>query len=159
MKDVLQKQYALLRGTREIVFNFIENTVKGDLNKPVPAYDNKTIGYLLGHNARCYFHWLAYYTLQQPVDILENEEPKTVDVLRQHFDRVDNLVAFFLNHFGDTMEVIIDGTHSGNPDEHATPLQVFTHVFTHEFHHKGQIVLMCRLLGHRPPDTDVSKFF
>ncbi len=29
-----------------------------------------------------------------------------------------------------------------------TPALVLHHVFTHAFHHKGQIVAMCRLLGH-----------
>jgi uncharacterized damage-inducible protein DinB len=32
-------------------------------------------------------------------------------------------------------------------------------VTTHEFHHKGQIVLMARVLGYFPPDTDVSNAF
>jgi len=159
MKDLLQKQYSLLRGTRELVLDFIENEVKGDLNKPVPAFGDKTAGYLLVHIARCYFYWLSYYTLQQPTDVLENEEPKTVNLIRDHFGRVDKLVAFFLDSYEDKMEVVIDGTHSGNADEHATPLQVFTHVFSHEFHHKGQLMSMCRLLGHIPPDTDVSNFF
>ena len=159
MKEVLQKQYALAKGTRELVLNFLEKEVKDELNKPVPAYDHKTIASLLKHNACCYFHWLAYYTLQQPVDVLESEEPKTIDLIRRHFTRVDTLVAFFLDHFDGKMDIVIDGTHSGNPDERATPLQVFTHVLTHEFHHKGQIMFICRLLGHIPPDTDVSNFF
>ena len=35
------------------------------------------------------------------------------------------------------------------------PAQVIHHVLTHAFHHKGQIVSMCRLLGHPAPDTDM----
>lgn len=80
--------------------------------------------------------FLLAWSLQQPFDMLENEQPKTVELLRQHFTRVDNLVAFFLRNFEDKMEVEIDGTHSGNASEHPTSLQVITHVFTHEFHHK-----------------------
>ena len=56
------------------------------------------------------------------------------------------------------METVTDGMHSGNADEHATPLQVFTHVFSYEFHHKGQLIFTCRFFGHAPPDTDVSNF-
>ncbi|MBT2744176.1 hypothetical protein J7E77_27030 [Bacillus sp. ISL-77] len=29
------------------------------------------------------------------------------------------------------------------------------HTFTHEFHHKGQIVAMIRKMGYVPPYTDV----
>jgi uncharacterized damage-inducible protein DinB len=38
-----------------------------------------------------------------------------------------------------------------------TPAFILHHVLTHAFHHKGQIVGMCRLLGHPAPDTDLSE--
>jgi uncharacterized damage-inducible protein DinB len=39
-----------------------------------------------------------------------------------------------------------------------TPAFVLHHVLTHAFHHKGQIVAMCRVLGHPAPDTDLNRF-
>ena len=39
-----------------------------------------------------------------------------------------------------------------------TPALVLHHVFTHAFHHKGQIVAMCRILGYPAPDTDLNQF-
>jgi len=36
-----------------------------------------------------------------------------------------------------------------------TPAAVIHHVLTHAFHHKGQIVSMCRVLGYPAPDTDL----
>ena len=38
-----------------------------------------------------------------------------------------------------------------------TPAFMIHHVLTHTFHHKGQIVAMCRVLGHPAPDTDLSQ--
>ncbi|KAA6461869.1 hypothetical protein DYQ86_09470 [Acidobacteria bacterium AB60] len=38
-----------------------------------------------------------------------------------------------------------------------TPAKVLHHVLTHAFHHKGQIVAMCRVLGYPAPDTDLSQ--
>lgn len=38
-----------------------------------------------------------------------------------------------------------------------TPALVLHHVLTHAFHHKGQIVAMCRALGHPAPDTDLNQ--
>ncbi len=38
-----------------------------------------------------------------------------------------------------------------------TPMHLYTHVITHEFHHKGQILTMSRLLGYIPVDTDVIR--
>lgn len=37
------------------------------------------------------------------------------------------------------------------------PSFILHHVLTHAFHHKGQIVAMCRALGHPAPDTDLSQ--
>jgi uncharacterized damage-inducible protein DinB len=39
-----------------------------------------------------------------------------------------------------------------------TPALVLHHVFTHAFHHKGQIVAMCRILGRPATDTDLNQF-
>ena len=39
-----------------------------------------------------------------------------------------------------------------------TPALVLHHIFTHAYHHKGQIVSMCRTLGHPAPDTDLNQF-
>jgi uncharacterized damage-inducible protein DinB len=39
-----------------------------------------------------------------------------------------------------------------------TPALVLHHVLTHAFHHKGQIVAMCRALGHPARDTDLNHF-
>jgi uncharacterized damage-inducible protein DinB len=36
-----------------------------------------------------------------------------------------------------------------------TPGGLLHHVLTHAFHHKGQIVAMCRTLGHSAPNTDL----
>jgi uncharacterized damage-inducible protein DinB len=39
-----------------------------------------------------------------------------------------------------------------------TPALVLHHFLTHAFHHKGQIVAMCRVLGRPAPDTHVIQF-
>ena len=39
-----------------------------------------------------------------------------------------------------------------------TPALVLHHLLTHAFHHKGQIVAMCRELGSPAPDTDLNQF-
>jgi uncharacterized damage-inducible protein DinB len=155
---ILQKQYALLQGSREVVFNFIDTVVGDDLNAPVPAYENRTMRHLLEHNASCYFNWLAYFALKQPDGSLKDQGFTTVNLIRQLYDKVDEIVALFLKSFEDKMEIPVHGIHNRNGQVSATPLQLFTHVLTHEFHHKGQIMTMCRLLGYIPPDTDTIRF-
>jgi uncharacterized damage-inducible protein DinB len=38
-----------------------------------------------------------------------------------------------------------------------SPAFILHHVLTHAYHHKGQVVAMCRLLGHPAPDTDFQR--
>lgn len=37
------------------------------------------------------------------------------------------------------------------------PSFILHHILTHAYHHKGQIVAMCRSLGYPAPDTDMSQ--
>jgi len=47
---------------------------------------------------------------------------------------------------------------NGSDKISVTLLQVFTHVITHEFHHKERIMPMGRKLGYIPPDADIIRF-
>ncbi|MNL32837.1 DinB family protein [compost metagenome] len=44
-----------------------------------------------------------------------------------------------------------------NVKSSAKPLKLFTHVTTHEYHHKGQILSLSRHLGYTPVDTDIIR--
>ena len=159
MIDVLQQQYALTQRSRDLVFGFIETKIGDDLNKPIAAYDGKTIRYLLVHNARCYLHWLSFFALRQPFGPVPQEGYTTLDLIRALYRQVDDTVTIFLENFSGKMDTLIKEIHDDGYHDSATPLQLFTHVMTHEFHHKGQILSMFRILGHVPPDTDVSMSF
>ena len=158
MVALLQKQYEIVRSSRQVVLNFIETEVGADLNTPVPAFDGQTIRYFLVHNAGCYLHWLAYFGLQWPAKPINNVDFTTVDKLRTLYSQVDDVVDMFLADFETTMDVPVSRIHDRRGEVSVTPLQLFTHVTTHEFHHKGQMMTMCRLLGHIPPDTDAIRF-
>ena len=51
MIAVLKDQYELIKSSRQVALDFIEGTVGGDMNTPVPAFENKTIRYSLVHSA------------------------------------------------------------------------------------------------------------
>src|ERR1700753_2226333 len=152
MIALLQKQYELVKSSREVVFNFIENQVGDGLNTPVDAFDGKTIRYLLVHTANTYLHWLSFFGLKQEVEFKDDTALISIQLIRPLYVKADEAVAFFLHHFADKIEFPVSGTLSRNRQVTLSPLQLFTHVITHEFHHKGQIMTMCRLLGHTPPD-------
>ena len=155
----VRKQYALLRVSREILFGFLESAVGDEaLNAPVPMNLNKSIRDVLVHDASCYFHWLAYLALGQPWGSLY-EGGTTMEEMRGLYAQVDRTMALFLEQYAASMDVAFTGVLDDGWRVTVTPHELFTHVTTHAFHHKGQIVLMCRWLGHVPPDTDVSNAF
>jgi uncharacterized damage-inducible protein DinB len=44
----------------------------------------------------------------------------------------------------------------GDHGTHISPALMLSHIITHSFHHKGQIVAMSRTLGYPPPETDMD---
>jgi uncharacterized damage-inducible protein DinB len=159
MIEVLQKQYALVQQARELVFNFMETVVRDGLKTPVPAYQNQDIRHLLVHNADCYLYWLAYMALEQTVEWLNDRDYNNMTDIRQLYIKTDDLMAAFLKEFENSIDIPINNSRSREDKLNASPLMIFTHVTTHEFHHKGQIMSMCRQLGYAPPETDVYRLF
>ncbi len=87
------------------------------------------------------------------------KSPSNMAELLILYAEVDNLVVEFMTVFEGSWESPIKGSISRNRTELTVPaLQVITHVITHEFHHKGQILSISRLLGYTPVDTDVIRF-
>jgi uncharacterized damage-inducible protein DinB len=157
MQPLFITQYQLVQKTRKIVFGFLETDVRADLTTPVAVYGNQSVHNKLEHVAFCYLAWLGEYAMKIPLVF----EPRSSSLaeLQKLYARVDATVYQFLEKYGDSLNEEITGIHNREGLVKATPAQVFTHVYTHEFHHKGQYMTMCRMLGHTPPETDLGRFF
>jgi uncharacterized damage-inducible protein DinB len=75
--------------------------------------------------------------------------------MREVFKETDILVHEFLNEYKGKLNHTVHVTFNSGGSLEITPLWLFTHTITHEFHHKGQIVKVGRQLGYVPPDTDL----
>lgn len=111
---------------------------------------------LLVHNAYTYQYWLGVQALQKDIPFPDNNSLTDVSEIRSLFETVDLLVAeiitvFSSDHLKPMTAVLRDNTFN------TTPLKLFTHVISHEFHHKGQILSLSRHLGYIPVDTDVMR--
>jgi uncharacterized damage-inducible protein DinB len=157
MVALLQKQYELIKGSRDVVFNVLEANGDELINIPVAAFEGKTICWLLVHIANTYVHWLSNFAVKQDMPYAAGTTLRCISDIRLLYNTIDKEVAIFLADFSDNLEEPIHGTISRNRQVSASPLQLFTHVITHEFHHKGQVMTMFRLLGYTPPDTDVIR--
>ena len=160
MIEVMRQQYALVQRPRSILFEFLQDGVgKDGLNRVFPEFGNKSIRDLLEHTAGCYFTWLGFHALGHPRALFDHGPCTTMDLVRGLFVRVDETMEDFFESFKDSMDVPVRTEHDPGEWITATPLALFTHVITHEFHHKGQVVWMSRLLGNIPTDTDASNSF
>jgi uncharacterized damage-inducible protein DinB len=156
MHITLLHQYQLILGAREALFDYLEIIKPSDLLQPLQEFNNETINSMMVHSANTYMGWLANYSLQQNRAFFDVENCKDLPSIKQAFEQVNLVVNDFLHHYTNTIDVPITYL-TNNKELTTTPLQLFTHVITHEFHHKGQILTMSRLLGYTPIDTDVIR--
>jgi uncharacterized damage-inducible protein DinB len=158
MKELLLDQYELVKSARGALFAYCATT-REDFFKPVAAFNNNSIRDLLVHIANTYICWLDNFGLDGSRTFYGNEEVQTLYQIKTIMAGIDLIVNDFLEKYSDDYQSSITKyiAHKGITLT-LSPLQLFIHVITHEFHHKGQILTMSRLLGYTPVDTDIIRF-
>ncbi|WP_165903869.1 DinB family protein [Hymenobacter gummosus] len=151
-------QYALVHSARGALLDYCATLRPADLLAPVPAFNHSSMRDLLVHVARTYQYWLGQVGLQRPGPLPYPPDAPDLAALRGLFAAVDALVDEFGAHVaGRWLEEAPYALPPAGRPLPLTPLQLFTHVITHEFHHKGQVLSMSRQLGYTPIDTDVIR--
>lgn len=158
MYQLLTTQYENIKGARQALLDYCGTLNAEDLFKKSITFNDNSIGDLLVHNANTYISWLNNFGLNGSMAFYENGDVSSLDEIKSIYRKIDLIVDEFLKKYS---------------DDYLSPqnkfiarkgiiltlslLQLFTHVTTHEFHHKGQILTMSRLLGYIPVDTDVIR--
>jgi uncharacterized damage-inducible protein DinB len=158
MQNLLQFQYNLVRESREVVFVYLESEVKEDFLVPLPAFNDKNIRYMLVHIANTYVAWINNFVLKGDRKFYFEDEISNIDQLRVIFDEVDHIMNRFCLAYSENPVQKVKGFKWVDKYIETDSYSIFTHVVTHEFHHKGQSMTMSRLLGHTPPNTDILRF-
>ena len=154
---VLQQQYDWVKSVRQVMLAFSEELPLQILHQSVPEFGRGTIIRTHLHVVDCYRYWLESFALRKLNEHWDVAVHETADVkfVRERFAEADELVQRFLHEYDDRWSEPIkqDENWQGYPKQ-PTPLLLFTHAVTHEFHHRGQIVTMARQLGYPPPADD-----
>jgi len=154
---LVEEQYDLARGSREVVLKFLSNVEFTELVKPNAVFNNKSIISLLVHICNTYLLWLKNFGFSEETEYIKADRIGSLDDLRIIYADIDTLVMKFLDFFPD-LSCMIEGEASPGSKMKLTALELITHVITHEFHHKGQVMTMARQLGFPPPDADIIRF-
>ncbi len=156
MQNLLQHQYVWIKSSRSVLLDYCDLLDAKDFIRENSSFGRGSIRNLLVHIANTYQYWIGKQALQRDIAFTPYESISTVAETRALFETIDALLADFFQAFPEDHLRTLHLQVNEKPVE-SSPFQLFTHVATHEFHHKGQVLSLSRHLGYIPVDTDVMR--
>jgi uncharacterized damage-inducible protein DinB len=154
MNEFANQQYHWIKDSRKVLFDYCKTISPQDfINQNTSFGRGGSMRNLLVHIANTYQFWIANTALQMNVRYPKYEDVHDIESIIHIFDDVNA----FMETFIESMDARSIPYELGGRKDATTPLKLFTHVITHEFHHKGQILSISRHLGYTPIDTDVMR--
>jgi uncharacterized damage-inducible protein DinB len=152
----IRKQYTFVRESRNILFEYCQTIRTEDfINQNSSFGRGGSIRNLLVHIANTYELWIANTVLKKEVAYAEYEAFENIQEVIKLFAYVDQFMSDFFELMEKSEEEI--EYESNGIKIRAEPFKLFSHVITHEYHHKGQILSLSRHLGYIPVDTDIIR--
>lgn len=153
-------EYEWIKQTRRILLDQCKELMEEELTKEL-NFGFQSIKDSLFHIAGCYHAWLGSFVLSattKPLYSREEINNMRLEDIERYFQQADTYVEQVFEKSIEQLNTTIEKKllwKSESGFVRKTPHQLLVHSITHEFHHKGQIVAMLRLLGHVPQNTDV----
>ncbi|MFQ3726888.1 DinB family protein [Staphylococcus equorum] len=153
-------EYEWIKQTRQILLDQCRDLQEDELTK-VFEFGFQSIRDSLVHVAGCYHAWLGSFVLSEvssPLITKEVIETMDIEDIQHYFNQADLYVDRVFEQFTEKIDETIEKELPWKMNSglvRKTPQQLLIHSITHEFHHKGQIVAMLRLLGYTPENTEI----
>ncbi len=151
-----QKQYDLVRSSRKVLLEYCQTISVEDFLTENSSFGIGSIRNLLVHIGTTYEFWIGKHALNKDIHITEYNSVKNALEAVDLFLHIDSLVEQFIKVYSEIYLTDIE-LNINDKKVDINPFTLFTHVITHEFHHKGQILSLSRHLGYLPIDTDVIR--
>ena len=149
------RQYRLVKYSRDTLLDYCNTITGDDFTKTNPRFGHASIRDILVHIANTYQAWLSR-ALATEFRAISPEDFPHLENIRNLFSIVDEQMNTFIIQVGNKSPEYFDINRNGKR-LHLTPLQIFSHVTSHEFHHKGQVLSLSRQSGYIPVDTDMLR--
>lgn len=156
MIALLQQQYELVLGSRNTLMDYLRTIENVDLLTEKSSFGRGSIRNLLAHICDTYASWISERALKKEITYLPPSNFNNLGDCLGYFKVIDNLMDEFIAKFSSNFSSPIEILRNGELIP-ISPLQLFTHVITHEFHHKGQIMSLSRHLNYTPVDADIIR--
>lgn len=153
---MLNQQYELVLSSRATILDYIKTISEEDFLAENSTFGRGSIRNLLVHICDTYASWIAERALKKELIYKPFAEYNTLDDCIAYFEVINSYIEEFLNMFENVCQTDLEITRNGKIVG-LSPLKLFTHVITHEFHHKGQIMSLSRHLGYIPVDADIIR--
>lgn len=154
--DAISLLYDWTVRTRRVLLDHLVTMPRAAYGEPLDLLSGEAVADRHRHIAGCYAVWLGRglggMAMLEAVPALGGW--RTATDAPAAFAQVDALVERFLLHHGAALDRPLT-VEAGGESLGVTPRWLLAHPITHEFHHKGQIVVAVRLLGHPAPDSDL----
>lgn len=152
-----QEQYEWVRESRDVLFEYCKTISPEDFVRTSSSFGRGgSFRNLLVHIANTYEFWIARHGLKKNIRFTEYDSIENIDQIIALFQSVDDMMYEFIEFMKKSEIKQITYKIKGT-ETNVKPFKLFTHVITHEFHHKGQILSLSRHLGYIPVDTDVIR--
>lgn len=156
MKDLISAQYTFVKEARGLLLGYCGSLSENDFISENSSFGRGSIRNMLVHICNTYEYWIGRHLLSLQNDFTVLESASTIAQVKEAFLNVDFMINEFLltfdNRFTDYIQI-----RRKDLDMKTTPFKIFSHVITHEFHHKGQILSLSRHMGYTPVDTDIIR--
>jgi uncharacterized damage-inducible protein DinB len=149
-------QYNHVKSSRAILLQYCLAMSAEHFLAENSSFGRGSVRNLLVHIGNTYEFWIGSQALHRHIIFRSYDSVKNVTEVEEYFLSIDNLVNEFLSVYAGNFLTEIN-TSIGGQLVPASPLKLFTHVITHEFHHKGQVLSLSRHLGYVPVDTDIIR--
>ncbi|MBT29975.1 MAG: damage-inducible protein DinB [Thalassobius sp.] len=152
----MEEQYELIKQSRNILLEYCMTIFPDDLTMESSSFGRGSIRNLLVHVANVYEFWIGKHGLKKDIKFTLYDSIDSIHEIKRLFSSVDQLTQEYFDYVNSNpgIEIIYD---INGIKKKTNPITIFTHVITHEFHHKGQILSLSRQLGYKPVDTDIIR--
>lgn len=151
-----QLQYEFVRSSRKVLLGYCKTLADKDFIIEYSTFGRGSIRNLLVHIGNTYEYWIGRHSLNKNIKFTEYHSVKSVAEVEALFSNIDSLLEEFISVYSEKYTIDIE-MNLNDRMIIANPFKLFTHVITHEFHHKGQILSLSRHLGYVPVDTDIIR--